>query len=144
MLILVAFAACGADLPEGWEDARRVAALEQSACAGDPYGADDTGGGPDERVEASASADGLAVSYLEAHFRCAQDVAGWYRTPDGDVDVLVQPVDMNPRSVAKCDCLYDVTFTVPVQAPVTLTLYRRWDNLNDPNEPVLVGTVELP
>ena len=144
MLIFAMLTACNLDLPNGWEDAKPVDDLQQAACAGSPYGdTGDTGEGTGERVEASASGDGVAVSYLEAHFRCAQDVAGWYRSADGEVDALVQPRDMNPRSVAGCDCLYNITFSVPVATPTTLTLYRRWDNINDPNDPVLIGSVDV-
>jgi len=32
---------------------------------------------------------------------------------------------------------------VPEDPPATVTLYRRWDNINDDNDPVLVGTAEV-
>lgn len=137
MLAFLMLAACAPDLPEGWVDAQKIEDLTQSECGGDPYG------DYEERVEASSQGTSLAVDYLEAHFRCSQDVEGWYREGDAAVDVLVQPVDMNPGSVAKCDCLYEITMTVPVAPPVLLTLYRRWDNLNDDNDPVEVGSVDV-
>lgn len=71
------------------------------------------------------------------------DVEGWYREGDAAVDVLVQPVDMSSRSVARCDYLYEVTMTVPVAPPVLLTVDRRWDNLNDDNDPVKVGSADV-
>lgn len=126
-----------ADLPEGWEDAEPIPDFYQRQCAGgDPY--EDY----DERVEASATADAVSVDYLEAHFRCAQDVEGFYKRSGDQVDVLVQPVDMNPSQVAGCDCLYDINMTLPVEPPSTVTVYRRWDNLNSPNDPVKIATVE--
>jgi hypothetical protein len=57
--------------------------------------------------------------------------------------VLVQPIDMNPSAVAACDCLYEIRMTVPVEVPATVTLYRRWDALNEPNDPVEIGSVDV-
>lgn len=137
MLWFILLIACRPDLPAGWEDAQPVLDLTQSPCDGDPYGEND------ERVEATAEGSNLAVDYLEAHFRCAQEVEGFYREDADTVDVLVQPIDMDPRAVAGCDCLYNVSMTVPVAAPVSLTLFRRWDNINDPNDPVEIGSVDV-
>ena len=147
---LVALACCGAlalcagcapDLPAGWEDATAIDSLTQSACDGNPYE------NFDERVEGDISSSPLMVQYREAHFRCEQPVEGFYRVVGGAVDVLVQPEDLDPGAVAGCDCLYDIdmSFSLEVDlAPERLTLYRRWDNLNDPNEPVEVGTLLRP
>lgn len=128
---------CGSDLPPGWEGAERIEDFYQRECSGDPYN------GGDERVEAEATPDAIGVDYLDAHFRCEQKVEGYYKTSGGRVDVLVQPIDMDPSAVAACDCLYDIRMTVPVEAPVRLTLYRRWDALNEPNDPVEIGSVDV-
>lgn len=130
-------AGCGNDLPPGWEGAERIEDLYQRECSGDPY----TGG--DERVEAEATPDAIGVDYLDAHFRCEQKVEGFFKTSGDRVDVLVQPIDMNPSAVAACDCLYDIRMTLPVTAPATVTLYRRWDALNEPNDPVEIGSVDV-
>lgn len=125
------------DLPEGWEDAEPIPDFYQRQCSGgDPYGE------TNERIEAESTADAIGLDYLEAHFRCAQTVEGFYKTDGDTVEVLVQPEDMNPRMVAACDCLYDISMTLPVAPPMTVTLFRRWDNINDPNDPVEIGTVE--
>lgn len=126
------------DLPDGWDGASSIADFSQSACSdADPYGE------TNERVEAEAASGAIAVDYLGAPFRCSQDVEGFFRTNGDAVDVLVQPVHMNPSSVAKCDCLYEIHMTVPVAPLAALTLYRRWDNINDPNDPVEIGSVQV-
>lgn len=127
-------AAC-ADLPEGWEDAERIADFSQSPCSGDPYE------GPEATVTTSVDDGATAFVYDAAQFRCSQDVEGFARI-DGDVlGVLVQPVDMNPSSIAKCDCLYRLEFTVP-EWDGAWEVWRRWDAINDPNDPELVATSE--
>jgi hypothetical protein len=137
---LLALLACGPDLPDGWSDAQRVTSLTQTEClTGSPYE------GYDERVEGDLSVSPLQVALREARFRCAQDVAGFYRLAGTGVDVLVQPIDMNPRAVAGCDCLYDIDIALRLEvdlAPERVTVYRRSDNLSAPNEPVLIGSVE--
>lgn len=136
--ILLVLVGC-TDLPEGWEDAEPIDDFYQRACGdGDPYAEESN-----ERVEAEGTPDVISVDYLEAHFRCAQSVEGFFKVNGDAVDVLVQPVDMDPSSVAACDCLYDIYMTLPVEPPASLTLYRRWDNLNDPNDPVEIGSVEV-
>jgi hypothetical protein len=126
--------ACGPDLPPGWEDAERVDDLVQTDCAGSPYEPFD------ERVEVDFAADPLVVDYLEAHFRCAQPVEAFARSGAHALDLLVQPEDMHPDAVAGCDCLYDITMRVEDGRAETVTVYRRWDDWNEPNEPVLVGS----
>ncbi len=138
---------CGVDLPEGWEDAEPVDKLIQTDCNGG-----DTGGGSsaydtgiEPTIDPQGGEDELFVVYTNAHFRCSQDVAGFVRRSDG-VDLLVQPEDMNPSSVAACDCLYDVYLQVLDIEPCrdcTVSLYRRWDNLNDENDPELVGQAQV-
>jgi hypothetical protein len=126
------------DLPVGWEDAEPVASLVQAECGGDPYD------GAEGSLEASLAGDELSVAYGEAHFRCEQEVEAFY-VLEGDVlSILVQPIDMDPVSVANCDCLYDVDLTVDGldSADLTVELYRRWDNINDPNDPVLIASLE--
>lgn len=130
-------AACAPDLPAGWEGAEPVEDLVQRECAGSPY---DTGVEP---TVTSALDDPLLVSATAVPFRCAQDVEGFWRQVGPIVDVLVQPIDMDPREVAGCDCLYDLEVTVGSPDPDTteVVLWRRGDNWNDPNGPEEVGHV---
>ena len=46
-------------------------------------------------------------------FRCAQSVEGFWLAEHDTLHVLVQPIDMDPSEVAGCDCLYDLSMTVP-------------------------------
>lgn len=138
-LSLFALSACGPDLPTEWSDYKPVTTLTQSTCDGSPLEEHD------ERVEGDISASPLEVAIREGHFRCAQDVEGFYRIVEGDIEVLVQPTDMNPSAVAGCDCLYDIDMTLALDAdlaPDNVRVYRRWDNQNDPNDPVLLGELE--
>lgn len=132
---LLLLCAC-TDLPEGWEDARRVSDFTQSDCDGSPY---DTAT-PDPTVTAqSLEDDVVALSAEPLTFRCAQEVEGLWRSDGATVDLLVQPVNMHPKVVAGCDCLYRIDATVIVPGAEVVTVWRRWDALNEPNDPVLVG-----
>ncbi len=130
------------DLPAGWEDAKRVSDFTQADCDGSPYDSDV----PDVTVTATADAGAVTVSAEPLDFRCAQDVEGFWKASGGAVDLLVQPIDMNPRAVAGCDCLYRIDATIESPEAESVTVWRRWDNLNDGNDPVKEGeaTVTAP
>lgn len=113
--------------------------LEPSECEGSPY---DTGF--TEAMTAESENTAIQVTGDPLHFRCAQQVEGFYQWVDGEVHVLVQPEDMDPSMVAGCDCAYTVRMTVPEAPPATVRLFRRWDDLNDDNDPVEIGTAEVP
>jgi hypothetical protein len=137
-MFLFLFAACDTpDLPEGWEDAERIEDFTQAACDQGDTGAP---------VITGEQQDGdVALTVGPVGFRCAQDVEGyWMPTGDAGASVLVQPIDMNPTSVAKCDCLYDLALTIPTATPVTMEVYKRWDRHGDDDpQPVAIGTVEV-
>lgn len=135
---LLLLTAC-VDLPPGWEDARPVTDLQQSDCEGSPYDSDV----PETVIEAVADEAGVDLSVEPLHFRCAQPVAGFWRTTGTAVEVLLQPVDMNPSAVAGCDCLYRIEATVPAPEAEQVTVWRRWDNLNAPNPPEEVGEATI-
>jgi hypothetical protein len=146
----VSLAACSGktapapDLPAGWGDARSVAQFSQAACGGS---ADDPAA-PAESVEITAQTRGVSVAYHDAHFRCEQDVEAFVRSSSGTLDFLVQPVDMNPSTVVRCDCLYEIAFAEPAETgSVIVTVYRRWDHYGgNPVDPTEVGsaTVTVP
>lgn len=135
MLLLLALA-CGPDLPAGWEDASKIDDFTQRECSGDPYGEYTS------TVEASAAGQGTSVTADEVPFRCAQEVEGFLRWEGTLAQILIQPVDMNPAAVAGCDCLYRLDMGLDDPAAL-VTVWRRWDNINDPNDPVEVGTAEV-
>ena len=127
------------DLPEGWEDAQLVEDLDQSDCEdGDPYE------GPPPTLSSPLGSTPLEVGVEHAVFRCDQAVQGFWKKDGDTYDVLVQPEKMNPRKVAKCDCAYvlDIDVTNTDAPPTSVTVFLRKDNLNDDNDPVLVGTVD--
>jgi hypothetical protein len=130
-----------ADLPADWEEAEEIPGLDQSECEGDPYGG--TGeDGFDERATFTGEVGSVRVLYNDAHFRCEQPVEAFVRRGDNTLDVLVQPIDMNPDMVAGCDCLYDIVVEIKnlVAGDYAVSLSRRWDNINDPNDPVPIAT----
>ncbi len=141
LAFLVLPSACGpdVDLPAGWEEAVWIEDFIQYECDGSPSTDDWV-----STVIASAIQPGLRVIGDDLPFRCEQDVEGFYRVSGEAVDVLVQPVEMDPDEVARCDCLYRIEAGIPEAPPATVTLYRRWDNLNVPNRPVLVGSIRVP
>lgn len=128
-----------ADLPEGWEDAKSVQGFIQFACSGNPYE------GSEEQVEARGAERQVLIEIKDAHFRCAQDVEAFYKVDDGELDVLVQPVDMSPDGVAGCDCLYELFVLVDEldERDFELTVYRRWDNINDDDDPLEIGSAAV-
>ncbi|MCA9567058.1 MAG: hypothetical protein KC656_04410 [Myxococcales bacterium] len=131
--------ACGPDLPVGWEDAEPVASLVQHECDGTPYEPYDV------TLDADLSGSPVSAAVHNAHFRCAQDVEGFWQWSGDALQILVQPSDMNPRIVAGCDCLYDLDITVEADGtPTSLEVWERQDALNDPNEPERVATQPSP
>ncbi|MCC6876011.1 MAG: hypothetical protein IT378_17010 [Sandaracinaceae bacterium] len=137
--LVVLLAGCGTyDLPPGWEGAARLPVV-QTECGGTPYEPHD------ERLEAVGARGRALLDLRETTFRCAQDVEAFAREGQSSLDVLVQPRDMNPEMVAACDCLYDVHVEVDAlePGPYSVAAFRRWDNWNDPNDPVPVGTADI-
>jgi hypothetical protein len=137
-LVVGGCASDSADLPQGWESARHAKNLVQEVCA-------DSMDFSGEGATFTGGTGSIGVDYRQAHFRCEQDVEGYFMTADGSVDILVQPIDMHPAAVTRCDCGYNITFVVdPVPAGIMLTtLYRRWDAINDPNDPVRIASAEV-
>ncbi|MFZ5479958.1 MAG: hypothetical protein ACOZNI_24550 [Myxococcota bacterium] len=132
--MILTLLACGPDLPEGWEDAERVDDFTQAECG-------DTG---ELALAAEAAGDDVALEVTHVGARCAQDLeAFWQPAGDAAAEVLIQPVDMTPASVAKCDCAYDLAMVVPTPAPVTLEVWERGDeHAEEDPQPYLLGTVE--
>ena len=122
-------------LPAGWEGASTLT-TQQTACNGDTMSAD-------PGLELSEAAGVIAGTYKDAEFRCSQQVCAYVLDTSATTRVLIQPCDLHPTSVPKCDCLYDVTFTLPARADRTaVELYRRVDfyGATSPPTPALVAT----
>lgn len=138
-MLFALLAACAYPLPEGWEDAQPIEDFAQTECAGGP----DETGWPDPVVTAEASDGAIAIDARQVLYRCSQAVEGFWRESAEGVDVLLQPEDMTPSSVAKCDCMYDFAMTVPTGAPGTVAVYRRSDAYAGEPEMSEIGTVEV-
>jgi hypothetical protein len=128
-----------ADLPPGWEDAELVEGLKQAPC-----NRGSLGNNLKETLGWEAKGAGVSVTYDQAHFRCEQDVEAYRRNRSDAIDLLVQPIDMDPSSVAGCDCLYEISMQISAaRGAHKLTLYRRWDNDNQPNPAVKVDEADV-
>ncbi len=136
-LLVLALTACSPDLPAGWESAEPLP-IVQSGCGRSAL--DDH----DERLELAAKAGAIQLAYKDAHFRCEQEVEGFLKKSGATFEVLVQPRDMDPSGVDKCDGLYDITAELSASAgAATVKLFRRWDDINEPNQPVAIGSAEV-
>lgn len=124
------------DLPDGWQNAEKVTQFLQFSCSGSALD------GGDERMEVRGGEGTMLIEYFDAHFRCAQDVEAYSKEKGNTVEVLVQPVDMDPESIAGCDCLYEIHMVMETEEEqdYEVALYRRWDHQNDDNEPVEVAS----
>ena len=128
------------DLPAGWAGARELP-VDQSAC--------EAGGGvaPAGELMLMRGMGRLRASYLGAQFRCQQRVCAYRLDGVGQVRVLVQPCEMDPTEVPRCDCLYRVGFDLTgVETGNSVELHRRWDRYGATSEPapVLVDSERAP
>jgi len=135
LVVALCAMACGSeqeDLPADWAEALSLP-VDQSSCNGNA-------------VMPSAGTlvlmrdmGRLRATYESAQFRCQQRLCAYRLEEAGRTRVLVQPCDMNPATVPKCDCLYDIGFDLPgVETGRTVELHRRWDRYGATAEPVPV------
>ncbi len=96
----------------------------------------------DEQVALTGGEDFVRIDVTQAHFRCMQPLEAYYLVSSDEVKVLIQPVDMDPEGVAACDCGYNIIMGIddPPAGEPTVSVYRRWDNWNDSNDTVLIGS----
>jgi hypothetical protein len=129
-----------ADLPDSWAGAQELA-VDQSSCGGNPYLPSHEG------LMLVRDMARLRGTYVKAPFRCNQSVCAYALVDRAGARVLVQPCQMNPATVTKCDCLYDVSFTLGgVEAGTMVELHRRWDRYaaTEEPEPMLVDRQRAP
>ncbi|HEX7479966.1 MAG TPA: hypothetical protein VF331_19340 [Polyangiales bacterium] len=144
-VLMVMVSACGsadaaADLPAGWSGAERITQFTQMECGGHPG----IPGAPPEAIQAVGTVNGLDVDYEHANFRCDQQVEGFARRTGPALDMLVQPIDMHPVNVAGCDCSYHIKASIRVEVGTfKVSVYRRWDALTIPNEPLKIGQADV-
>ena len=72
--------------------------------------------------------DELVLTYPNAHFRCDQAVQGFVKQTDNGYSVLIQPAEMNPVLVAKCDCGYTLEAKLPTIESNDVRVFHRGDN----------------
>lgn len=126
-----------ADLPEGWANASPVNTFTQGSCTGSAYDPN-----VHEMLDVTTTPGLVTVGYHNAHFRCEQAVEGFFRTSSTDIELLVQPVDMNPASFAACDCLYEITAELAVRSGTySVGVFRRWDHKSGSDGLTSVGTM---
>ena len=100
---------CASDLPAAF-DCQRSLSVEQSQCLGNATGVNLT-------PNVHWSTDGKALHVEDARFRCNQSVCAYLDASSVEAKVLLQPCEMSPSTVARCDCSY--SFDVPVSLPKT-------------------------
>lgn len=134
--------ACGEpepELPEGWEEAEPVVEFSQSPCGGDPVAEPQ-----DQSINVTTGGGTADVVWENARFRCDQAVEGFLRRTAGALDLLVQPTDLNPDEVARCDCYYTLNAGFnTADSDRTFTFYTRADEVGGPSSPSRVGSVTV-
>ena len=112
------------NLPGTWADATLIADVKQASCNEDMT----------QIIESIPKAstqflnDNLVITYPNAHFRCDQNVQAFLKQINNTYAVLIQPTEMNPVLVAKCDCGYNIEVTIPNAKLKDLRLFHRGDN----------------
>lgn len=132
-VVVLAMTSCGGpELPLGWSDAREVA-LEQSACdSSDPMS-------PVDHAVHVYLRDARLHVEATVSARCSQELCA-YRQRVGDTEqFLIQPCDMHPGSVAKCNCPYRLGLsTKNARTEQLVELYQRSDAyVGDPGLPLV-------
>jgi hypothetical protein len=130
---LLAFAvSCGDGdaLPADWIGARALT-IGQSQCKGSADGTTVT-----PTIDAIDTGGMLAVTINDLSFRCQQSVCAYVMDSGATTRVLVQPCDLHPTNVTRCDCLYDVTFKLQMRVDRTaIDVYKRFDFYGAPTPP---------
>ncbi len=112
------------NLPGIWAEATLIEHFTQAICNEDM----------EEVMENAPKAstkvvnDTILLTYPNAHFRCDQAVQGYVKRTDNGYSVLIQPTEMNPFMVAKCDCGYTLEAKLPNIKPNDVRVFHRGDN----------------
>ena len=142
---LVCFAALGCDnvdevdLPPGWESADFVKSFTGPCLWGNIE---------DGQSELGAvSIDGETILFVDRlSFNCVADNLDVFVKEEGEsMEILIQPSEMNPGSLTRCMCTYDVrAFLGALAAKSSFSVWSRGVNSGDePSEPHRVGDVEV-
>jgi hypothetical protein len=126
------------DLPPGWEGSEELS-LAGWDCT--------TPVGSPPAIEIASRAEGLQVVLHRLAKRCNQDLCAFAREDDAATMVLIQPREMHPEAVTRCDCPAEVAFVLPSrESRGTLAIWYRNDSygLAGPNEPRLIDLRSVP
>ncbi len=114
-------------------------AVKQSACQMDKVGSS-----PVVTVQ-SPSSQTISIDVKNLSFRCDQAVLATLTNSAEASVVTFHPKEMNPKTVAKCDCPYDLSTTFPASAgsKVLVKIFRQADNNPSPSSPVSIAVKEV-
>lgn len=126
----------------------QATSLQQSACLPSSETQEPAQTDGKEAYTLTANGDQLEITYKNAPFRCEQKVA-WEASLDGQVlTAIVRPQDMNPTTVARCNCRYDLGVKIgPLnKGKYTVKIQQKSDNYGSPSttKDVHTGEVTLP
>ena len=112
------------NLPGIWAKATMIETFTQASCNEDMEQVMENAPKASSRVVD----DTVILTYPNAHFRCDQAVQGFAIQTNSGYSVLIQPIEMNPLTVAKCDCGYTLEATLPNVKSNSVRLFHRGDN----------------
>jgi hypothetical protein len=98
-----------------------------------------------QAVEARATSGRISAIAREVTFRCDQAAHALIRRGSKEVEVLVEPLDMDPKNIPKCICNYDVEFDIDGLSKGTyaLTVFHRGDHQWDTQDAVRIGSASV-
>ena len=112
-------------LPITWEDALLIENMKQTSCNEDMTQVLESV----PKASTTFQNNNLVITYPNAHFRCDQNVQAFVKQTKHEYAVLIQPTEMNPMFVAKCDCGYNLETTILNAKSKELRLFHRRDNV---------------
>ena len=112
------------NLPGIWAKATPIENFTQASCNEDMEQVMENAPKASTKIE---NGD-LILTYPNAHFRCDQAVQGFVKQTDNGYSVLIQPAEMNPGMVAKCDCGYTLEAKLPHVKSNDIRVFHRGDN----------------
>ncbi|MCK6508763.1 hypothetical protein L6R29_02200 [Myxococcota bacterium] len=138
---LFSFFACAT--PTG--TALQATAIQQSACLPNSQTQDPAKTDGKEAFTVAANGDQVEISFKNAHLRCEQKVT-WEASLDGQIlTAVVRPQEMNPTTVPRCDCRYDLGVKIgPLnKGKYTVKIQQKSDNYGSPSTTKDVHTSEV-
>jgi len=112
------------NLPGVWVEATLIENFTQASCNEDMEQVMENA----PKATTKIVNDNIILRYPNAHFRCDQPVQGFVRQTKTGYFVLVQPKEMNPVMVAKCDCGYTLEAKLPTIKSNDVRVFHRGDN----------------